>query len=125
MAGGKENATYQLLITVDQAIRVRVGRLGEFVFVPGYYVYTGSARRGMTSRLKRHLARDKGLRWHIDYLLASPHVTVVDVRILDQSECEANQRIAGMIPVPGFGASDCTAGCGAHLVEVRSVNWEG
>ncbi|WP_018954792.1 GIY-YIG nuclease family protein [Thioalkalivibrio sulfidiphilus] len=125
MASGKENATYQLLIVVDEAVSVRVGQLGEFAFAPGYYVYTGSARRGMKARLKRHLARDKRLRWHIDYLLANPHVTVVDVQILDQPECEVNQYITGTIPVPGFGASDCTAGCGAHLFEVRSVNWEG
>jgi Uri superfamily endonuclease len=121
VASGKENATYQLLIAVHEAIRVRVGRLGEFAFAPGYYVYTGSARRGMKARLMRHLSVDKRLRWHIDYLLANPHVTVVDVRILDQPECAANQRVAGSIPVPGFGASDCRSGCGAHLVCLGGV----
>lgn len=116
MASGKDNATYQLLIVVYEAVRVRIGRLGEFVFAPGYYVYTGSARRGMAARLNRHLTKHKRQRWHIDYLLANPHVTVVDVQVLDQPECAANQSVTGSIPAPGFGASDCHSGCGAHLI---------
>ena len=104
-----------MLIHVDEPVTVRVGRLGAFEFAPGYYVYTGSARRAMKARLMRHLSRDKRLRWHIDYLLANPGATVVDVRLFREPECLVNRCTAGEVPVPGFGASDCRAGCGAHL----------
>lgn len=46
----------------------------------------------------------KRLRWHIDYLLAVPNVRIVQI-----------VRSQGTVLVAGFGASDCTAGCGAHL----------
>jgi Uri superfamily endonuclease len=126
VASGQERrvATYQLLISVDEAMRLRVGRLGTFEFPAGYYIYTGSALRGMAARLKRHLSREKRLRWHIDYLLASPHATVVDIVLFSEPECVVNQRTTGAMVAPGFGASDCRAGCGAHLFRVGSVNWE-
>lgn len=96
-------------------MRVCIGRLGEFDFPAGDYVYTGSARRNLEARIARHLRRDKRLRWHIDYLLAAPGVTVGEVRRSDVAECVLNQATAGRVPVPGFGASDCRQGCGSHL----------
>ncbi|WP_198005606.1 GIY-YIG nuclease family protein [Thioalkalivibrio thiocyanodenitrificans] len=111
----RRGVTYQLLIHVDEPVTVRVGRLGECAFAPGFYVYTGSARRGMKARLTRHLSKDKRLHWHIDHLLADAHATVVDVHLYFEPECAVNQRTPGTIPAPGFGASDCRAGCGAHL----------
>jgi Uri superfamily endonuclease len=107
--------TYQLLISVSAATRVRVGSLGEFDFAPGLYVYTGSAQRGLESRIARHLSRTKRVRWHIDYLLAAPFVRVLDVRRLAEPECKVCHRTGGSVPVTGFGASDCRAGCGSHL----------
>jgi Uri superfamily endonuclease len=107
--------TYQLLIWVRRATRVQVGCLGEFDFAPGLYVYTGSARRGLEARIARHLSDTKRLRWHIDYLLAAPHVRVLEVHRFTELECELCQRTAGTVPVLGFGASDCRTGCGSHL----------
>lgn len=108
-------ATYQLFIDLAQPLRVRIGKLGEFDFPAGNYVYTGSARRNLEARIARHLRREKRLRWHIDYLLAAPGVTVTRVRRSDVAECALNQATAGSVPVPGFGASDCRQGCGSHL----------
>jgi Uri superfamily endonuclease len=107
--------TYQLLIDVPRALRIAVGRLGVFDFPRGRYAYTGSARRGLEARIARHLRREKTLRWHIDYLLAAPGVRVVQVVRSRQGECGLNRAVRGRIVVPGFGASDCEAGCGAHL----------
>lgn len=107
--------SYQLAIRVDRPATVTVGRLGTATFAPGRYVYTGSARRNMEARIARHLKKDKPLRWHVDYLLAHPHVRVEQVERLDADECALNRAAAGTIPVKGFGASDCRAGCGAHL----------
>ncbi len=107
--------TYQLLIEVTRPVRVTVGRLGQFTFPAGRYVYTGSARRNFEARVARHLRHAKALRWHIDYLLAATEVCVVGVRRYVDEECAINRATPGSLPVPGFGASDCRAGCGSHL----------
>ena len=107
--------TYQLLIQVERAIRIRIGQFGEYAFPAGHYCYTGSAKRNLEARIARHLRKEKKLRWHIDYLLAAPCVTVLDVRLSGAPECELNQSVKGEILIPGLGASDCRSGCGSHL----------
>lgn len=107
--------SYQLLIELAVPVQVTVGRLGTFDFPAGRYVYTGSARRHLEARIRRHLSVHKRLRWHIDYLLAAPGVRVFDVRRSVRPECELAQSVGGRVVVPGFGASDCRSGCGSHL----------
>lgn len=107
--------TYQLHIRVGRPVRVRVGALGVFTFAAGRYVYTGSARRNMNARIRRHQTKHKPLRWHIDYLIAAPGVSVTAVNTFDVDECPLNQTTDGTLPVPGMGASDCRSGCGSHL----------
>jgi Uri superfamily endonuclease len=107
--------SYQLVIEVGSPVRCKVGRLGVVAIPAGIYVYTGSARRGFEARLARHARATKTLRWHIDYLLNAPGVRIVDVLRFDEPECVVSQSTAGEIVVPRFGASDCRAGCGAHL----------
>lgn len=115
MAGGANPRTYQLHISVPHEVTIVVGRLGTFTFAAGTYVYTGSARRNIDARIRRHVSAEKRLRWHIDYLLAANGVAVVDVTRSTVDECSLNQRIRGEIPAPGFGASDCHRRCGSHL----------
>jgi Uri superfamily endonuclease len=107
--------TYQLHIEVREEVRVTVGRLGECIFPPGRYIYTGSAKRNLEARLRRHLSPTKRLHWHIDYLLAAPGVRVMSVARFNAPECQLNRQTAGSLPVPRFGATDCRAGCGSHL----------
>ena len=107
--------TYQLKIELPRRVRCVVGRLGEFDFPAGRYVYTGSARQHLEARIARHLRAEKTLRWHIDYLLAAPGARVVQVVRSTRGECRLNRATVGGVVVPGFGASDCRAGCGAHL----------
>lgn len=106
---------YQLDIVLAADSLIAVGRLGEFLFPAGRYVYTGSARRNLAARINRHLSRDKRLRWHIDYLLMAELAEVVGVRLFEDGECAVNQATAGVIVAPGFGATDCRSGCGSHL----------
>ncbi len=110
-----EPPTYQLLIQVAQPVTVTVGRLGPCSFSAGRYVYTGSARRNMAARLARHLSPYKLLHWHIDYLLTAPGVQVVGTRLFDEPECQINRNMPGEVLIPGFGSTDCQAGCGSHL----------
>lgn len=111
--------TYQLWITVCEPLQIEVGRLGRYRFPPGWYVYSGSARRNLSARLARHLTATKRMRWHIDYLLAAPSVLVRHIRTFDAAECDVNRETPGVILVRRFGASDCRAGCGSHLKFLR------
>lgn len=111
--------TYQLIIRVPHQVTVEVGRLGVYTFPEGIYVYTGSARRNLEARIARHQRRDKALRWHIDYLLSTPGVEVIEVVRSTEAECALNHLVAGDVVVPGFGASDCRRGCGSHLKRLR------
>lgn len=110
-----EQQTYQLHIRLASERELVIGRLGVFRFPAGLYLYTGSAKRNMEARIRRHCSKEKRLRWHIDYLLASADAEVTEVRTYRESECALNQRSAGQVIVPGFGASDCHMGCGSHL----------
>lgn len=109
--------TYVLLITLGLDSDIRVGALGILHFPAGTYCYVGSAMSGLDQRLRRHLTRDKTLRWHADYLVAAAS----DVRAMESypdavPECELARlaEACGMEPwAPGFGCSDCR--CATHL----------
>lgn len=107
--------SYQLVIELASPVRCTIGRLGTFDFPAGRYIYTGSARRAFEARITRHLAGAVNRHWHIDYLLAAPGARVVAVVRSRRAECVLNAATAGRAIVPGFGASDCRANCGAHL----------
>ncbi len=114
--------TYALLLRLDAPINIQVGALGKRVFPAGWYVYTGSAKRGLRARVARHMRREKRLRWHIDYLtlVAQPAGAWCDENPADL-ECEWAARLIAAsgapLPVAGFGASDC--GCPGHLAYFR------
>lgn len=119
-----DRGVYQLWIRVSVALRVTVGRLGRLTLPAGLYVYTGRAARGLRARVRRHVRGAARKHWHIDYLLARRGVRLERVELVSDSpgdECPANRAVgreAGC-PVPGFGASDCRAGCAAHLWRVK------
>ncbi len=107
--------TYQLLIHLKRPVNIVIGALGKQAFAAGDYLYTGSAKRNIEKRVARHCRKRKTKRWHIDYLTSHPAARVTETRLFPEEECAVNQAAAGEITVPGFGASDCRAGCGAHL----------
>ena len=110
-----EFISYQLFIEVNKAQDIQIGQLGRFHFPVGRYVYTGSAKRNMLARVRRHLINNKTNRWHIDYLLISKDVHVVGLNFSDKQECKLNQLCNEEILMPGFGASDCKYNCSSHL----------
>lgn len=110
--------TYQLHICLDDDITIDVGKLGQFHFPAGHYVYTGSAKRNLEARVQRHLRKEIRLRWHIDYLLAHKAANITSVDTFSANECRLNQKTNGDIIVKGFGASDCRKGCGSHLKKI-------
>jgi Uri superfamily endonuclease len=115
VAAKRPDVSYRLHIGLARPLRLRIGRLGTFDFPAGTYVYTGSARAAMDARIARHLSATKTLRWHVDYLLAADGVRVLRVERSAVAECALNRSTPGAIVAPGFGSSDCRAGCGSHL----------
>ena len=121
-SANKQLVTYQLHILVAEGRFIKVGRRGDCYFPAGHYLYTGSARRNLIARVRRHLSSTKTLRWHIDYLLNTPGVSITAVNLFEQPECTLNQTVEGEIIMPGFGASDCRVHCGSHLKYLGSIN---
>lgn len=110
---------YVLWIHLPEGRRIRVGALGELAFERGLYAYVGSAQRGRTARVRRHLRREKAMRWHIDYFRA--HGDAVALSYFDgdrKDECSLVEALAqaagGVRAVRRFGDGDC--GCGGHLL---------
>jgi len=115
--------SYALRLRLAKDSILQVGRLGQFRFSRGDYIYLGSALGpgGLRARLGRHLRGDGRLRWHIDTLREAAQVFGFHYIISPLSlECRWAQALVAMpgssMPVPGFGASDCHSGCRAHLI---------
>lgn len=120
--------TYALCLSLDRRRTVPVGRVGDVTFEPGAYVYLGSAhgQGGLRARVRRHLRGGSARHWHVDYLRAVARVFGVCYATTDVPlECVWAQTLTALpdadVPVPGFGASDCSAGCEAHLVALPAT----
>ena len=111
--------TYLLLLECNNKAELSIGRLGNMLVEPGYYLYVGSAFSpgGIPARLRHHRKRAASPHWHIDYLRAVTEL--VDAWCVRGSRCEhawANSLVqseAVTIPLTGFGSSDCD--CATHL----------
>ena len=111
--------SYQLYIHLSQDAEIQIGKLGSFTFCKGTYIYTGSAKRNIESRIRRHFSENKKLHWHIDYLLDNDNTSIIKSVKSVIDECNLNSSIKGKIAVQGFGSSDCKNKCQSHL---RLVN---
>ncbi|NWF96493.1 MAG: GIY-YIG nuclease family protein [Candidatus Thorarchaeota archaeon] len=118
--------TYLLVVEVPEYLEVPVGTLGVVSLEAGEYVYVGSAMgSGATDiehRVSRHLRTRKTLFWHIDYLLSSTGAprSVVVIESGSPIECMVCKMLASSTSFEygprGFGSSDCSSGCRAHLL---------
>ena len=106
---------YALLIELTESKGISVGKLGEFTFPKGSYVYVGSAMNGVESRIRYHLKKLKRPHWHIDYLLKQASVRRIAVyQTQERLECPIARALSQDFPsIPGFGSSDCK--CRSHL----------
>jgi Uri superfamily endonuclease len=108
------------LVFENPSCTVRVGALGEIVFLPGWHIYAGSALgSGGLARLNRHIAlsrdRNKYPKWHVDWLSTSPSFSLrYTVHALTKERLECRLALAlGGENILGFGSSDCD--CRSHL----------
>ncbi len=123
---------YALHLSLRSAVKLEVGKLGNFYLQPGDYWYMGSAHGpgGLSARLGRHLAGNGRPHWHIDALRSVTEVEsfflIVEEETKQQTplECTWSQKLASLpeveIPIRRFGSSDCGSGCPAHLVWIRT-----
>ena len=110
---------YCLVLWVRRTSRIWFSRFGCWCVGPGWYVYTGSAKRNLLPRLQRHLRRRKRIHWHIDHLRAVASLQEIWVwPWTPGGECRMNTAVSllpdATSPWKGFGSSDC--GCYTHLV---------
>jgi Uri superfamily endonuclease len=114
--------TYALCISLDRNNSRPVGKRRTMEFKRGFYIYVGSAKTNLSSRIKRHLSKDKKLFWHIDYLLSSGNSRVKEVWVGGREECALAQAFCkqGFTPIDGFGSSDCR--CLSHLFFTQDIS---
>jgi sugar fermentation stimulation protein A len=112
----KDRGSYLVLLKLEQANEIAVGRLGRKKFPSGFYIYVGSAMRHLTARMARHGRTHKKPHWHIDYLTQEADGLVsLPVRSSQRLECEMAQTLSLILEhgPAGFGSSDCS--CLTHL----------
>ena len=118
------SGAYQIIFSLKSTKRIKIGRMGEFIFPKGFYIYTGSAMKNLRQRIERHKRKSKNKHWHIDFLL--PFSKISEIKLFPSNkreECKINSetlKINGAeIVVQGFGSSDCH--CPAHLIYFNSL----
>ena len=132
--------TYILELSLSFPLDIPVGAKGLLAFPAGIYLYAGSALGpgGLKSRLGRYLNKQKTIKhWHIDYLI--PHTEILGYFYIETTieehrtdskttpiECVWSQALEAypgiIIPVRGFGASDCRMGCSTHLLALPDTS---
>jgi Uri superfamily endonuclease len=129
----EDKGTYALIVSVAQTKRLRIGRLGSFDILPGFYAYVGSAcgPGGIGARVAHHLECTAAPHWHIDYLLGV--ATPVEVwfaisdRKLEQDWAELLAEAPFFrSPIPRFGSSDYRRNRTSHLFYAKrrpSFRW--
>ena len=112
----KNRGVYLLVIYLPQDKKIKIGNLEEIYFKEGYYVYIGSAKRGLSKRIERHKRKSKKLHWHIDYFLQKAKI-LNDIPIITnfKRECFLVEKILQISDnfIQKFGSSDCS--CISHL----------
>lgn len=117
---------YALLIELGRPVPLppRFVTVGRARLPAGTYLYLGSAKGGggIRARCTRHMAREKTLRWHVDWLTTRAR-RVRALPFPGGNECAlvAALEAVGTVPVPGFGSSDC-ATCESHLLAVEAAD---
>jgi Uri superfamily endonuclease len=112
------NGAYILVMKLKSNKNIRVGSLGKLEFNKGFYCYVGSAIGSTTieNRCKRHLMKNKKMKWHIDYLRKEVEiVNIFGIPSRNKIECKIARKILKKADsfIPKFGSSDCN--CKSHL----------
>lgn len=122
----KEKGTYLLFFEMKQARTIRVGKLAETEFAPGFYAYVGSAfgPGGLHARLRHHLSISERCHWHLDYI--RPAMQFISLWITEDQESREHQWASVLenlpgseVPVKDLGATDCS--CYGHFFRLEQL----
>ncbi|NHJ04333.1 MAG: GIY-YIG nuclease family protein [Candidatus Heimdallarchaeota archaeon] len=124
-----KSGSYILFISLKKEVIIKIGSLAEIEFPKGIYLYVGSAFSfgGLNKRINRHLAENKKIFWHIDYLLQNIQTEIISIAwILSdrKNECKIVEKIKNSLisnklsEIKKFGSSDCN--CYGHLILLKS-----
>ena len=113
---GSDGGNYLITLELESCV-IEAGALGKLSLEGGWYVYAGSARKGLSARVARHLRRaGKAKHWHIDYLVPQGKnlkgLPILSLRNLECDLARDLEKIGGR-GIRGFGSSDCR--CESHL----------
>ncbi len=117
--------TYAFILRSHLTARIQIGRWGQMDIKPGYYLYVGSAfgPGGVKARVLRHCRSTKSSHWHIDYLRSCLQPRGAwysyEARHLEHQWAEVLGAMSTMVPIQGFGCSDCK--CYTHLFHTIRV----
>ena len=124
---GSESGIYHIVFKVEKEFIAKVGAAGQYLFVKGYYVYTGTAQRALKARLDHHIEKDKKIRWHIDYLSSHPLASFAAAYYYEgeaaYKECRRNRKIIinANFYLAKFGSGDCRM-CPSHLAGFNKLS---
>jgi Uri superfamily endonuclease len=120
-----DKGTYAIYLQLTKSKTITIGKLGQFNFPRGPYIYVGSAfgPGGLQSRLERHIRGSITFHWHIDYLREEAEVNgflyLINKRNYECRWVQALDELSDtLVPAPGFGSSDCHR-CRSHLMAFR------
>jgi Uri superfamily endonuclease len=121
---------YILILRLKKNSQIKIGSLGPINFQKGFYCYVGSAlgKIGIKKRIERYeklnQKRKGNKKWHIDYFLTNPNVSILGVLIFPSKkkiECKISKKLerGAEKVIPKFGSSDCK--CKSHLYYFKSI----
>jgi len=119
------NGAYVLVLKLNSNKKIRVGSLGFVEFKKGFYCYVGSAtgKTKLENRCRRHLKKNKKMRWHVDYLRKKARIVKIYAFPGNKKEeCSMAKLILKVADelIPKFGCSDCK--CASHLFYFKNKN---
>ena len=100
--------SYLLIIYLEKDSTI-LTRRKQFDLKKGFYVYVGSAKNGLFSRLNRHFSKNKKLFWHVDFLLAEAKIKKAICFVKKEENELAKFFLKRAKPIFGFGCSDSIA----------------
>ncbi len=113
------SGTYVLVIKLESSVPIE--RPKAMVLEEGIYVYVGSAKRGLLSRLRRHLSKGKKIHWHIDQLTEKATPVFFAALLGRKLEQELSDFLEERFQViEGFGSSDLSSK--GNLFRVSSLS---
>ena len=111
-----DRGNYIIVLRLNRDRRLTIGGLGSVKFRKGYYLYIGSAMKGLSQRIARHQRLTKKKHWHIDFLREhAQFIAGIPIRSGTDRECKIAAAVHAISDwdIPGFGCADCQ--CGTHL----------